>query len=243
MVDKNNIPRHIAIIMDGNGRWAKKRNFPRTVGHRQGIKTVERIVEAAAKSGIKVLSLYAFSTENWNRPQAEINMLMGALANFLKRNTAKLMKNNIKLLVMGDLDRFSQSLRDLLIDIREKTNSNSGLIVNLALNYGSRFEIARAAKDIAEEVNRGSLDINSIDENKFSQFLYTKDLPDPDLLIRTSGEMRISNFMLWQLSYAELYFSKKFWPDFTPQDFKKAIREYQKRERRFGGTHALTPSN
>ena len=170
-------------------------------------------------------------------------MLMGALANFLKRNTAKLMKNNIKLLVMGDLDRFSQSLRDLLIDIREKTNSNSGLIVNLALNYGSRFEIARAAKDIAEEVNRGSLDINSIDENKFSQFLYTKDLPDPDLLIRTSCEMRISNFMLWQLSYAELYFSKKFWPDFTPQDFKKAIREYQKRERRFGGTHALTPSN
>ncbi len=243
MVDKNNIPKHIAIIMDGNGRWAKTRNLPRTAGHRQGIKVVEKIVEAAANLGIKVLSLYAFSTENWNRPKTEINMLMGALANFLRHNANKLIKNNIKLLVMGDLDKLPASLKDMLIDIQEESSKNSGLIVNLALNYGSRFEILRASKNIADEVKKGNLEIDSIDENKFSQFLYTKDLPDPDLLIRTSGETRISNFMLWQLSYAELYFCNKFWPDFTKDDFEDAIREYQKKERRYGRTHALTPFN
>jgi len=243
MIDKEILPKHVAIIMDGNGRWAKKRNLPRTAGHRQGIKTVEKIVEAAAKLGIKVLSLYAFSTENWNRPKTEINMLMGALANFLKHQANKLTKNNIKLLLMGDIDKFPVSLKNLLMDVQDKTKGNTGLIVNLALNYGSRFEILKAVKNIAEEAKMGNLGIDEIDENKFSQFLYTKGLPDPDLLIRTSGEIRISNFMLWQLSYAELYFCKKFWPDFTEDDFKNAIKEYQKRERRFGRTYAITPLN
>jgi undecaprenyl diphosphate synthase len=243
MLNKEILPKHIAIIMDGNGRWAKKRNLPRTAGHRQGIKSVEKIVEAAAKLGIKVLSLYAFSTENWSRPKTEINMLMGALANFLKHQANKLVKNNIKLLFMGDIDKFPVSLKNLLMDVQEKTKENSGLIVNLALNYGSRFEILKAVRNIAEEAKRGNLGVDEIDENKFSQFLYTKNLPDPDLLIRTSGEIRISNFMLWQLSYAELYFCKKFWPDFTEDDFKNAIKEYQKRERRFGKTYAVISLN
>jgi len=243
MIKKANLPKHIAIIMDGNGRWAKRRNLPRTAGHRQGIKTVEKIVEAAASLGIKILSLYAFSTENWDRPKAEIDMLMRALANFLKHNATKLIKNNIKLLVMGDTSCFSSDIKEMLSEIQQKTANNSGLIVNLALNYGSRSEIVMAAKRIVDKVESGSLNADSIDENIFSQFLYTKDLPDPDLLIRTSGEMRISNFMLWQLSYAELYFCNKFWPDFTKNDLEQAIKEYQKRERRFGRVHVFTPTN
>lgn len=243
MINKNNLPKHIAIIMDGNGRWAKKRNLPRTEGHRRGIKVVEDIVEAAAKDGIKVLSLYAFSTENWNRPKKEIDMLMAALANFLRHSANKLIKNNIKLLVMGDLKKFPQSLQDLLSDIQKRSERNSGLIVNLALNYGSRYEIVTAVKNIINEVNKGNLSVDNIDEETFSKFLYTKDLPDPDLLIRTSGEIRISNFMLWQLSYAELYFCKKFWPDFTKKDLENAIKAYQRRERRFGKTHAVTTLN
>jgi undecaprenyl diphosphate synthase len=243
MVDKNNIPKHVAIIMDGNGRWAKKRNLPRTAGHRQGIKVVEKIVEAAAKLGVKVLSLYAFSTENWNRPKREIDMLLAALANFLRHDANRLIKNNIKLQVMGDLDKLPASLNNMLFDVQEKSSTNSGLIVNLALNYGSRFEIVRAVKNIVDEAKKGNIDSATLDEDKFSQFLYTRGLPDPDLLIRTSGEVRISNFMLWQLSYAELYFSKKFWPDFTQKDFEKAIKEYERRERRFGKTYAVASAN
>lgn len=243
MLDKNNIPRHVAIIMDGNGRWAKKHNLPRTAGHRKGINVVEEIIEAAGNLGIKVLSLYAFSTENWNRPKGEINMLLGALNHFLKKNINNLMKNNIKFRVMGDIDKFPERIRRLLLDVQAKTENNSSLILNIALNYGSRFEIINATKKIIEQISNGKLNINSLDENNFSQFLYTKDLPDPDLLIRTSGEMRISNFMLWQLSYAELYFCKKFWPDFSKDDLKNAIIEYQKRERRFGRIHAFASNN
>ena len=240
MLDKNNLPKHIAIIMDGNGRWAKKRNLPRTAGHRKGLKVVEEIIEAAARLGIKVLSLYAFSTENWKRSKTEINMLLGALNYFLKKNINKLMKNNIKLRTMGDISRFPAHIRKLLADVGEMTEHNSGLILNLALNYGARFEIMGATKKIAEQIASDKLSVGKLDENKFSQFLYTKDLPDPDLLIRTSGEMRISNFMLWQLSYTELYFCNKFWPDFSEDDLKDAIREYQKRERRFGDVHVHT---
>ncbi|MBL7196481.1 MAG: isoprenyl transferase [Candidatus Omnitrophica bacterium] len=240
MLDKNNLPKHIAIIMDGNGRWAKKRNLPRTAGHRKGLKVVEEIIEAAARLGIKVLSLYAFSTENWKRSKTEINMLLGALNYFLKKNINKLMKNNIKLRTMGDISRFPAHIRKLLADVGEMTEHNSGLILNLALNYGARFEIMEATKKIVERIVNDKLKINNLNENKFSQFLYTKDLPDPDLLIRTSGEMRISNFMLWQLSYTELYFCNKFWPDFSEDDLKDAIREYQKRERRFGDVHVHT---
>lgn len=240
MLDKNKIPKHIAIIMDGNGRWAKKRNLPRIVGHKKGIEVVEKIVEAAGTLGVKVLSLYAFSTENWARPKTEINMLLRALNSFLNKSIDKLTKNNIKLRVMGEIDKFPEYVRKSLIEAQRITGQNSGLTVNLALNYGARFEIIRATKKIVEQVNKKQLAIDSLDTDKFSQFLYTKDLPDPDLLIRTSGEKRISNFMLWQLSYTEFYFCNKFWPDFSKDDFKEAIIEYQKRERRFGGTHAYT---
>lgn len=235
MLDTNNIPKHVAIIMDGNGRWAKKRGLPRTAGHQKGVKVIEEIIKASADLGIKVLSLYAFSTENWNRPRYEINMLLRTLNTFLKNKTNELIKNNIKLVVMGDVDRFPNSIANLLIDVQDKTSRGSGLIINLALNYGARFEIIKAAKDIARQAVSGMLSIDALDEKKFSQFLYTKDLPDPDLFIRTSGEMRLSNFMLWQLSYAELYFCDKFWPDFSGSDFEQALTEYQKRERRFGG--------
>lgn len=237
MLEKD-IPKHIAIIMDGNGRWAKKRGLHRTEGHRRGIKVVEDMIEEAARLGIKVLSLYAFSTENWIRPKSEINMLFRALDHFLSRKTTQMIKNNIKLRTMGDVDSFPASTKKAIIDSKEKTKHCSGLIVNLALNYGSRPEILNAVKEITKEVLRGAFDLKDLNEEKFSQFLYTKDLLDPDLLIRTSGEVRLSNFMLWQLSYAELYFCKKFWPDFTKEDLKLAIEDYQNRERRFGDIDA-----
>jgi len=238
MSEKNNLPEHIAIIMDGNGRWAKKRSLPRTAGHRAGLKVVEEIIERAARMKIKVLSLYAFSTENWKRPKNEVSMLIHSLNYFLKKNINKLMKNNIKLHTIGNINSFPENTRKILIDVRNKTRNNSGLVLNLALNYGSRLEILEAVKQVTEKAINNQIKIKDLDEDKFSQFLYTKDLPDPDLLIRTSGEMRISNFMLWQLSYSELYFCNKFWPDFTKEDLKEAIEEYQKRERRFGDIHA-----
>ncbi len=238
MLDKNRMPKHIAIIMDGNGRWAKKRHLPRTAGHKKGLDVVEEIVEVAADLHIGVLSLYAFSTENWRRPKVEVAMLMRALSYFLTSRLKKLMDNNVKLATMGDTDKFPANIIKLLADVKEKTKYNSGLVLNLALNYGSRFEIVQAIKEVASHVVNDKLEIKSLDEEKFSKFLYTKDLPDPDLLIRTSGEMRISNFMLWQLSYTELYFCDKFWPDFTKEDLKEAIKDFQKRERRFGDIHA-----
>ncbi|MFC1646172.1 isoprenyl transferase [Candidatus Omnitrophota bacterium] len=243
MLDKRNIPKHIAIIMDGNGRWAKKRHLPRTAGHRKGLKVVEDIIEAAAHLDIKALSLYAFSTENWKRPKSEVGMLVRALGYFLRKKIKKLMKNNVKLMTIGDVDKFPAQIRKLLTHAKEITANNSGLVLNLALNYGSRFEIMQAIKKVAKQVLSDKIKIKDLDEDKFSQFLYTKDIPDPDLLIRTSGEMRISNFMLWQLSYTELYFCNKLWPDFSAEDLKDAIREYQRRERRFGDIHATTSNN
>ena len=234
-IDKKNIPQHVAIIMDGNGRWAKKRGLIRTQGHWEGIKRVEEIINASTDLGIKVLTLFTFSTENWSRPQTEVSMIMKALVSVLNDRLMKLVKNNTKFQTIGRLEGLPQSVRDTIISVTEKTKNNTGLILNLAFNYGSRIEILDAVKDTAKRVKAGKLNINDISEEVFSSFLYTKDLPDPDLLIRTSGEKRISNFLLWQLSYAELYFTDKYWPEFTATELKKAIIDFQGRERRYGG--------
>lgn len=232
---EKNIPAHIAIIMDGNGRWAKERGLPRIAGHKRGIERIKEIVKAANDLGIEVLSLFCFSTENWNRPKREINTLMHSLYNFLKKEIRDLNKNNIRLVWSGK----EVLLPDYLIkELKKTVNStqlNTGLIINLCLNYGGRVEILDAVKGIAERVSKGEMGIDEISEEKFSDFLYTKGLNDPDLLIRTSGELRISNFFLWQISYAEFLFLKKYWPDFTRVDLEEAIKVYQRRERRFGG--------
>lgn len=229
------VPQHIAIIMDGNGRWAEARGLPRTFGHREGVKRVKEIVKAAQELGIKVLTIFAFSTENWNRPKEEIDMLMRFLENYLKSNAKDLKKKNIRLNVIGRRDRIPARLTKEIEHTIKSTKDNSGFILNLALDYGGRFEIINAVKSIAKKA-RGDLsfDIAKITEEYFSQHLYTNNLPDPDLLIRTSGEERISNFMLWQLSYTELYFPEKFWPDFKKRDLEEAIELFNKRKRRFG---------
>ncbi|MFA5410535.1 MAG: isoprenyl transferase [Candidatus Omnitrophota bacterium] len=234
MLDKNNIPRHIAIIMDGNGRWAKEKGLPRTVGHRQGIKRVKEIVRAASELEVKVLTLFAFSTENWTRPRQEINMLMRYLDNFLGREIAQLHKNNVRLMVIGRDEPVPKYLQDKIKEAEHKTRDNSGLRLILAFNYGSRQEIVDAVKKFTASVLKGEASVAGLSAEDFSRYLYTGGLPDPDLLIRTSQEMRLSNFLLWQLSYAELYFCKKYWPDFDRGDLEKAIEVYQKRERRFG---------
>ncbi|MDD5236721.1 MAG: isoprenyl transferase [Candidatus Omnitrophica bacterium] len=230
MVDTTNMPRHVAIIMDGNGRWAKKRGLPRIAGHREGIKRAQETIKTASRMGIKVLTLFAFSSENWQRPKREIDMLMNSLDNFLKNNIKELMKGNIRLKVIGRDEPLPVKLLNRLRQSVEETKANTGLTLCLALNYGSRQEIIDAVKKIMAS----GIDPKDLDENSFPRFLYTDGLPDPDLLIRTSGEQRISNFLLWQISYAELYFARKNWPEFREEEFKKAILEYQKRERRFG---------
>ncbi len=227
-LDENKLPQHVGIIMDGNGRWAKKRGLPRVFGHRAGVNTVKRIVEAAAKIGIKCLSLYAFSTENWNRPKNEIKSLFNLLRRFIKKEEKNLMKNNIKLVISGDISKIDKRTAEALQNLVEKLKNNTGLIVNLCINYGGRQEIISAVNKII------SAKIKSVDEKKFEEFLYTKDLPELDLLIRTSGELRVSNFMLWQIAYTEFYFTKTLWPDFTPKEFVLAIKEFQSRQRRFG---------
>jgi undecaprenyl diphosphate synthase len=235
MVDKKNLPKHIAIIMDGNGRWAEEKHLPRTAGHRAGIDRVREIVKAAGELGIEVLTLFAFSSENWSRPKKEVDMLMRSLYDFLGRQIRELNKNNIKLIVIGRDEPLPGYLQLKIKEAQESTRNNTGLKVVLALNYGSRQEIVDAAKRFAQEVSEGKLDAASLDTEKFGGYFYTAGLPDPDLLIRTSGEMRISNFLLWQLSYAELHFPRKYWPDFRKPDFEKAIKTYQRRERRYGG--------
>ncbi|MFH0763431.1 MAG: isoprenyl transferase [Candidatus Omnitrophota bacterium] len=235
MNNPKKIPQHVAIIMDGNGRWAKSRGLPKIAGHRAGVKSAQSAVEAADELGIKVLTLYTFSTENWKRPRMEIDALFGLLKDYLDREEDKLNKNNIRFSVIGNIEGLPESLRKKLKKVIESTKNNTGLTLNLALNYGSRDEIVNAARNIARDVLAGSLSAEKIDDNLFSSYLYTKGLPDPDLLIRTSGECRVSNFLLWQVSYAELYITKKLWPDFKKQDLEKAVAVYQRRERRFGG--------
>lgn len=238
MIDKDNIPQHVAIIMDGNGRWAKERGLGRSAGHREGIKRVREIVKAAGELGIKVLTLFTFSTENWSRPKKEIGMLMRALNNFLQRELKELNKSNIRLKVIGQNEPLPRYLQNKIREAQERTASNYGLTIVLALNYGSRQEIVDAVKKFTSAVLQGNAQLKNLDTEEFSRYCYTAGLPDPDLLIRTSGEMRLSNFLLWQLSYAELYFAKKYWPDFHREDFEKVIKLYQKRQRRFGGVDA-----
>ena len=228
------LPTHIAFIMDGTGRWAKERFLPRTVGHREGAKRIKEIIKAARDLGVKVITFFAFSTENWGRSKNEINVLLHILSNFLEREIGELDKNNIRFMVIGRGEPMPEALQRKITRAEEKTRDNSTMSVVLALNYGGRQEIVDAAKSLAKDVLSGKICAGDLDEKIFSTYLYTAGIPDPDLLIRTSGEMRISNFLLWQLSYAELYFPKVYWPDFNKEEFLKAVEEYQNRNRRFG---------
>ena len=229
------VPKHVAIIMDGNGRWAREHRLPRALGHREGALRVKEIIRAAQELGVKVLTIFAFSTENWNRPKKEIDMLMNHFGVFLKKNESELKKRGVRLLTIGRRDRIPAQLNAKLEGVVKNTSANSSITLNLAIDYGSRYEIASAARSIAKKAREESqFNLSSIDEKYFSEHLYTKDLPDPDLLIRTSGEERLSNFMLWQLSYTELYFYKKPWPDFKKKDFVEAIKAFNNRNRRFG---------
>lgn len=228
------VPQHIAIIMDGNGRWAKKRGLPKIIGHKQGVGSVKKVVEACIKFGVKYLTLYAFSTENWQRPRKEIEGLFKLLENFLDRQFQIFHKNNVRLCIIGDREKIAPFLRKKIEQAERDTKVYNSLVLNIALSYGAREEIVNAVRNLSEDVKKDAVKTSDIDEKLFSKYLYTKDCPDPDLLIRTSGEMRISNFLLWQISYAELYVTPKLWPDFGEKDLKLAIEEYNKRERRFG---------
>lgn len=235
-INKENLPKHLAIIMDGNGRWAKKQGFLRTLGHESGTKSVKKIVETCAKLGIENLTLYAFSTENWKRPKIEINTLMKILISSLKSELKTLQKNNIRLSTIGETDKLPKGAQKELLEVMEKTKNNTLMTLTLALSYGSREELVNAMKKISLKVKNNIISADSIDESIINEHLYTQNLPDVDLLIRTSGEHRISNFLLWQIAYAELYFTDVLWPDFTESDLYEAIISYQKRERRFGKT-------
>ena len=235
-IDINRLPKHIAIIMDGNGRWAKLRNKPRVFGHREGAKSVRKIVEATARLGIKNLTLYAFSTENWNRPKHEVKTLMKLLVSALKRELVLMKKNNIKLNAIGHTDKMPENVQHELQEVLDETKMNTGLVLTLALSYGARQEIQRAIKEISYKVKNNIISVENVDEDIINKHLYTQNLPDVDLLIRTSGEVRISNFLLWQIAYAELYFTEELWPDFDETSLLNAITDYQLRERRFGKT-------
>lgn len=235
-IDKEKLPRHIAVIMDGNGRWAKQKGQPRVFGHRNGVKAVRETTEAAAELGVEYLTLYAFSTENWGRPKLEVRALMTLLVETIHREVGTLMKNNIRLQAIGDLSKLPTKSHKALLEGIEKTKHNTRSTLVLALNYSAKWEIMEAVKDIATQVKSGGLDPTAISETDFANALSTKGMPDPELLIRTSGEARLSNFLLWQVAYSELYFTPTFWPDFRKDDFYKAIIDYQQRERRFGKT-------
>ncbi|MBP4140737.1 isoprenyl transferase [Flavobacterium sp. I-SCBP12n] len=235
-IDPLRLPKHLAIIMDGNGRWAKQQGLLRALGHESGTKSVKVIIEASAKLGIEFLTLYAFSTENWNRPKLEVETLMRVLINSLKKELTTLQKNNIKLTAIGNLEQLPKSAQKELLDVIDKTKDNTQMTLTLALSYGSREELVNAVRNICSKVKNNIISIDSIDDSIINEHLYTQNLPDVDLLIRTSGEHRISNFLLWQIAYAELYFTDILWPDFKEQDLYEAIVSYQKRERRFGKT-------
>lgn len=236
MSDSGNIPGHVAIIMDGNGRWASEKGLPRIAGHREGVKRVEEAIKICLKLGVKVLTIFTFSTENWSRPKREIDMLMRLLSSSLDRQIKNMQKNNIRFKVIGKDDPLPLELQKKIRKAESDTKDNTSLTLVMALNYGARQEIVDAAKKITKDAVSKNIDIDKLSPEDFNRYLYTDGLPDPDLLIRTSGEMRISNFLLWQLSYAELYFPKKYWPDFKEDDFMRAVSIYQKRNRRFGGT-------
>ncbi|HOL00762.1 MAG TPA: isoprenyl transferase [Paludibacteraceae bacterium] len=233
-IDYQSLPQHIAIIMDGNGRWAKERGYDRIYGHQHGVTSVRNVTEASAELGIPYLTLYAFSTENWNRPLEEVNALMELFVSTIENETAELQKNNIKLSTIGDLNRLPKKVKQQLLNCQEITNQNTRLNLILAVSYSSRWEITTAARKIAKDVETKKLTLEEINDRLFSNYLETKLIPDPDLMIRTGGEIRISNFLLWQLAYTELYFTPKQWPDFDKESFYEAIYEFQQRERRFG---------
>ena len=233
-VNKENLPQHIAIIMDGNGRWAKKRFMPRTLGHRAGVEALRSVIRAASDIGIKVLTLYAFSTENWNRPIEEVSALFQLMVEYLKNEARALHENNVKITTIGDLSKLDSKLVEEVKEATSLTKNNDGLNLNIALNYGGRDELTRAIKRISEDVKAGSLAIEGINPSIIDTYLDTAKLPDPELLIRTSGEYRFSNFLLWQTAYTEFYFTDTLWPDFNGDSLVEAIKAYQSRERRFG---------
>lgn len=233
-IDESRIPQHVAIIMDGNGRWAKARGMERTMGHAEGADTVHEIITAATKLGIKYLTLYTFSTENWNRPAAEVSALMALLLKHLEEEL--FVKNNVRFTTIGDLDRLPADVLKAVRELEERTKNNTATCLVLALSYSSKWEMTKAVKDIANEVKEGKLNVDDINEDVISQHLTTNFMPDPDLMIRTGGEQRLSNYLLWQCAYSEFYFTDTYWPDFKEEDLCKAIVEYQSRQRRFGKT-------
>jgi len=235
-LDITKLPKHVAIIMDGNGRWAKQKGKQRVFGHKKGGESVKKIVEAAGEIGVKYLTLYTFSTENWNRSEAEVNALMSLLVTMINREVKNLLENNVRLLAIGDLNRLPKNVRNKLNKAIEDTSKSTGLSLILALSYSSKWEIVEAVKNISKQVEEKKISIDNINENLITDCLTTNKYPDPELLIRTGGEFRISNFLLWQIAYSELFFTKKYWPEFEKEDFYQAILEYQTRERRFGKT-------
>ncbi|WP_455223111.1 isoprenyl transferase [Kaarinaea lacus] len=235
-VNKSNVPRHIAIIMDGNGRWAKNRLMPRFAGHKAGVEAVRGVVESCARKGVEILTLFAFSSENWRRPAKEVGLLMDLLHTALGREVKRLKENNVRLRFIGDRSAFSEKLQSRLHEGEHETYGNTGLTLVVAVNYGGMWDIAHAARLIASRVKDGQLDVKDIDEELFSNYLSLHELPNPDLFIRTGGEMRISNFLLWQLAYAELYFTDTLWPDFNEQTLNEALASFARRQRRFGRT-------
>lgn len=234
-LDKDNMPKHIAIIMDGNGRWAKKRKLPRTVGHKAGVETIRRVIKEAHILGVKYLTLYAFSTENWKRPDDEVSALMKLLVEYLRSELAELNRNGVVIKVLGDITKLPIDAQKEVLNAIEITKNNTGVVLNIAFNYGGRDEIIRAVKLISKDVEGGNISIGDINEELFEKYLYTSDVPDPDLIIRPSGEQRISNFLLWQCAYSEFWYSNVCWPDFREEHLRKAIYDYQHRDRRYGG--------
>ncbi|CQR47665.1 Ditrans,polycis-undecaprenyl-diphosphate synthase ((2E,6E)-farnesyl-diphosphate specific) [Paraliobacillus sp. PM-2] len=230
-----NVPEHIAIIMDGNGRWAKKRGLPRLAGHKQGMDNVRDIVRVANKHGVKILTLYAFSTENWKRPKSEVDYILKLPKEFIHIYLPELIEENVQIKTIGAFDLLPMHTQEAVNEAKKRTEKNDGLILNIALNYGSRHEIIQAIQQITKDVQANTLTLDALDEQLLSKYLYTKDLIDPDLVIRTSGEQRLSNFLLWQVAYAEFWFTDVYWPDFNETVFEKALSDYQNRKRRFGG--------
>lgn len=228
------IPQHIAIILDGNGRWAKAKGMPRNYGHTQGSKNVEVICEVAAKMGVKYLTVYAFSTENWKRPESEVTALMTILRNYMKTCIKTAQKNHMKVRVLGDMEGLDDDIRNRIYELEEATKNNDGLNFQIAINYGSRDEMIRGMRRMAQDVKEGNIAIDDITESVFANYLDTRGIPDPDLMIRTSGEQRLSNYLLWQLAYSEFYFTDVPWPDFTKEELEKAIEQYNNRDRRYG---------
>ncbi|MEW9093906.1 MAG: isoprenyl transferase [Clostridiaceae bacterium] len=238
LIDMNNIPKHIGIIMDGNGRWAKEKKLPRSMGHKAGVETLREIVKESNKIGVKYLTVYAFSTENWKRPTEEINALMKLLVEYLNKEIDELHRNNVIVNSIGDINKLPKVCIDQLNAAYTKTKNNNGLTLNLALNYGGRDDILKGMQLLFKDVQRGKIRIENIDENIFSRYLYTNGMPDPDLIIRPSGEQRLSNFLIWQCAYSEFWYSNIKWPDFKVKHLHKAIYDYQNRDRRFGGVQS-----